>query len=135
MTTTNAAPTTTIQVMADSSGLVSLVNPSDSNHKRALRAIERLAKQQGSIIVPADVFSETINVVGRKLGHEVALAVAERLLSDATFIMAESDAELRVLALDMFRAQPDSVSYTDCLVMAYAQHFDSADIFGFDSSL
>jgi len=129
--TTNPS-SSAVTVTADSSGLVSLVNPQDSNHQRAVRVIEGLERLHGSILIPSDVFTETINVLGKKLGHTVALAVAQRLLTDATFILAESDAELREVAMEDFRAQPASVSFTDCLVMAYADRYETLDIFGFD---
>jgi predicted nucleic acid-binding protein len=35
-------------------------------------------------------------------------------------------------ALERFKTQPQGVSFTDCVVMAYADAFQTKDIFGFD---
>lgn len=120
-------------VIADSSGIISLINPPDSDHRHALRLIKRLEQIRGSIIVPEDVYSETVNIVGRKLGHQVAVAVGKQLLGSAAFILGETSAEIREAGFEMFEDQSSAVSLTDCLVMAWAEYYDTRDIFGFDA--
>src|SRR5262245_31213643 len=62
--------TTDTPIIADSSGLVSLATITDQNHTLALNAAARLRKASRSIILPADVLVETVNVLGKKSSHE-----------------------------------------------------------------
>jgi predicted nucleic acid-binding protein len=61
-------------IIADTSGLVSLFSPDDRNHAEALNAAKRLQHENKDILIPAAVFVEFLNVMGRKAGHAVALA-------------------------------------------------------------
>jgi predicted nucleic acid-binding protein len=49
--------------IADSSALVSLIDENDHNHKEAVKAAEKLREASRPIILPLDVFVETINVL------------------------------------------------------------------------
>jgi predicted nucleic acid-binding protein len=124
----------TTSLIADSSGLVSLLVPTDDNHALAVRASERLFPPTVTILVPCDVFSETVNVLGKKAGHDVAAAAADYLLSTPPFSVSDTTETLRQGALQRFRDQPGSVSFTDCLVMALADEYETREIFGFDEA-
>ena len=119
-------------IIADSSGIISLISGSDKNHIRALKISRKLEQAKGSIIIPSDVFSETLNIAGKKLGHNIALSISEKIQSAESFIILDSNEKIRSRALALFKDQPESVSFTDCIVMAVAYNFESKDIFGFD---
>lgn len=119
-------------IIADSSALVSLAVHTDSNHARAVAISERLAADQRTILVPSDVFVETLNVLGKKSGHAVALKAAGVLQDTSAFAVIDTTERLSS-ALERFRTQPDSVSFTDCIVMAVADAYDTLDVFGFDA--
>lgn len=119
-------------IIADSSGIISLISKSDKNHGKAVEISRKLDKVKGSVIVPGEVFSETLNIAGKKLGHSVALSIAESIQSAESFIIFDTTEEIRKRALDTYRNQPESVSFTDCIVMAAADLFDTKEIFGFD---
>ena len=121
-------------IVADSSGLVSLISEDDSNHKLALRIAGELSGLNALIIVPSDVFSETLNVIGKKLGHQLAIEVGKELIGSSTYSVIETNGLLRDTALSLFIRQAESVSFTDCVVMAFADNFKSKDIFGFDKA-
>jgi len=121
-------------IIADSSALVSLISETDKNHKIALGVVNDFKETSGSIIVPCDVFSETINVVGKKIGQDIAIAVAQEITESGVFIVMESSENLRQQALSIFKKQPASVSFTDCVVMSFADKFETKAIFGFDET-
>ena len=50
------------------------------------------------------------------------------------FIIAETTLEVRIEALEKFQKQPKSVSFTDCIVMAFADEYETREIFGFDDA-
>jgi predicted nucleic acid-binding protein len=121
-------------IVADSSGLVSLISESDSNHTFALKIAKELNSLNSLIIVPSDVFSETLNIIGKKLNHQLALEVGKELISSRAYSIIETDGLLRNNALTLFSKQAKSVSFTDCIVMVFASNFKTRDIFGFDKA-
>ncbi|HLE50180.1 MAG TPA: PIN domain-containing protein [Patescibacteria group bacterium] len=119
-------------IIADSSALVSLATNTDSNYHKAVDIAQTIKDEDREVVVPGDVFSETLNVLGRKAGHQIAIGTAETIINSNNFIIAETTAKIREGALEIFRNQTQSVSFTDCLVMAFADHYHTKTIFGFD---
>jgi predicted nucleic acid-binding protein len=118
--------------IADSSALVSLIDENDHNHKEAVKAAEKYRQASRPIILPLDVFVETINVIGKKFGHDLAMKAARYLLSaDSEFILLETRPYL-IAALNKFDVQAPAVSLTDCIIMAIADDYGTKEIFGFD---
>jgi predicted nucleic acid-binding protein len=122
--------TKTTFLVADSSGLVSLFAP-DRNHDRAVAAARELGRSFGTFVLPSDVFAETVNTLYKRFGRAVAIDAARYLVSTPPFLPTEADAELRSDALERF-SSPSSLGYTDCAVLAFADHFGTDQIFGFD---
>jgi predicted nucleic acid-binding protein len=119
-------------IIADSSALVSLAIDDDHNHQPAITASEVLRETSRPIILPIDVFVETINILGKKSGHDTALKAAGKLLQPGSqFVLIETRPYLNA-ALEKFKNQQPAVSLTDCLVMVIADNYDTKDIFGFD---
>lgn len=48
--------------------------------------------------------------------------------------MLPSNDNIRLRALQNFQNQPAYVSFTDCVVMAFADEYETKDIFGFDEA-
>ena len=121
-------------MIADSSGLISAYVAKDQNHKIAVRIKQKLENTSGVIYIPAEIFAETINIVGKKLGHKTSIKLAEAILTTKVFLVVESSEDIRTLALKKFKNQPSAVSFTDCLVMAFADFYETKEIFGFDEA-
>jgi predicted nucleic acid-binding protein len=118
-------------VVADASGLMSLLVDTDANYHKALALSRSLEESQGAVILSSHVFTELMNVLGKKLGHSIAVAAGKRIISNPDYLIVESEEELEE-ALDRLAHQPSSVSFTDCLVMALADRYGTKLIFGFD---
>jgi predicted nucleic acid-binding protein len=116
-------------IIADTSGLISLFLPDDHNHKVALQAAKALQSAHRDIIIPPSVFVEFLNILGRIAGHKTARAVVPELTPP--FMVLTKQTNLHQ-ALKKFETLPQSVSFTDCLVMATADEYETRDIFGFD---
>jgi predicted nucleic acid-binding protein len=116
-------------IIADTSGLISLFLPGDHNHEVAVKAAKQLQNEHKDILLPAAVLVELLNVLGRKVGHTAALAAVEELTPPFLILTTQSNVSQ---ALKKFEALPQSVSFTDCLVMAVADEYATSDIFGFD---
>lgn len=119
------------KVIADSSGLISLISETDSNHTKAVKIMDRFKKAGYSILIPVDVFSEIINIVGKKFGHSDAVQYADLIMGSDMFTLIDT-AYSYPEALIRFRDITASASFTDCLVMAMADYFKTKAIFGFD---
>jgi predicted nucleic acid-binding protein len=118
-------------IIADTSALISLVVPTDHNHKVAVKAAEELRAFQKEIIVINAVYVEFLNTLGKRFGHEVAIAASHRL--PYPFVLLDEPQDIPSTgALDKFAALPQGVSFTDCLVMTTADAYFTNDIFGFD---
>jgi predicted nucleic acid-binding protein len=122
------------RAIVDTSGLISLVSATDSNHAHAVAASSALLEARRLLIVPGEVFTETVNTLGKKIGHETATAVGRRLIDSGEFIVVETTPVVRARALDRFAAQPGGVSLTDCYVMVLADQYQTREIFGFDAA-
>ena len=121
-------------IIADSSALISLFSPKDANNKLGIKISKKIVNSKQSVCIPSDVFSETLNVVGKKVSHKSAIALGNKLLIDVRFVVIDSTQAIRRAALGKFKNQGGSVSFTDCIVMATADHFKTKEIFGFDKT-
>jgi len=119
-------------VIIDSSALFALVSLDDAHHQEALRISQKLARTQRAVVILGEVFSETLNIVGKKLGRQEQLALADEVLRSGDFIFQDVTRQLREDAVSKLEQQASSVSYTDALVMTLADFFISKAIFGFD---
>jgi predicted nucleic acid-binding protein len=121
------------RTIADSSALVSLIVTTDSNHERALEEARRLSSTQGLIILPSSVLLETVDILGKKVSHEVAAGALRWFRDhDSQFVIVQTTMEQINEALVIFEKQKESVSFADCVVMAVADQYDTKDVFGFD---
>jgi predicted nucleic acid-binding protein len=120
-------------LIADTSGLVSLAVPTDRNHEPALTATQLFQDKQTTILVPYEVLVETLNVIGKRVGHEPAVAVAAYIAETPLFTMIDTSKKARAQALERFVTQPAAVSFTDCIVMTVADEYKTTTIFGFDT--
>ena len=118
--------------IADSSALVALMKDDDATHGQALMVVTPLMKAHAEIIVPSEVFAETINILGKKVSNEVAVRAARKLLS-AGFAIVGSEPVILQGATDILASQKNSTSFVDALVMAWANHYKTRNIFGFDA--
>lgn len=121
-------------IITDTSAFVSLASVSDNNHRLALKVSEDLTLTNRSAIVPGEIFTETVNVLGKKINHKTAIETGKKIFESEAFIVIETTTAIRSDAFEKFKSQPESVSFTDCLVMAFADAFHTQDIFGFDKA-
>src|SRR3954453_3997133 len=105
-------------LIADSSGLISLTSHTDRNYPHALQAAQQLEETQATILVPYDVYAETVNMVGKKQGHTKAYEVGQFLATTAPFLVIDSSPSARGKALSRLLTLSASISYTDAVVMA-----------------
>src|SRR3989344_1080079 len=119
-------------IIIDSSAFISLGTITDSNYRKATAISGGMGREDRTIIMPGEIFTEIVNVAGKKVGHKAAMDQANKILSSKVVHIEETTSPIRQSALDKFDKQPNSVSFTDCIVMAFADEFNTKEIFGFD---
>lgn len=119
-------------LIADSSALFALENSTDETNRLAISVINSLP--DGTVILlPAEIFAEVMNTLWKKAGRQVAIRAAAGYLSSPMIRITESSNAIRNQALEIFRnLRSKNISFTDCLVMAYATVYKTKLIFGFD---
>jgi predicted nucleic acid-binding protein len=121
-------------IILDSSGIVSLLHHGDSRHEDAVAIARGIGNRRIDIILPTEVFAETMNVIGKKRGNATAIAQGRGIVAEKGYFLLASRPEVIEMALVKLESQKQSVSYIDCLVMAWADHYHTKVIFGFDGA-
>jgi predicted nucleic acid-binding protein len=108
-------------VIADTSGLYALVDRRDPHHQRAADYLKTQAAA-GSLLISNHVFDETMTLVKKRLGIQVALQLGIRLRNSrfvdmVIFSAAEEQETWRVFS----RYSDKDWSYTDCACLVLAQ--------------
>jgi len=120
-------------IVADASALVSLVDLDDTNHVRAIDEAQKLDTVNRPIVVPSEALAETINILGKKFGHDLAIEAAQSFLHpDSQFLVIPTELTQLHAALVLFAQLKASVSFTDTIVMAVSDEYHTKDVFGFD---
>jgi predicted nucleic acid-binding protein len=127
-------------VILDSSALIAQINVKDLWHKQADETAVFIARTERKVILPAEVFAETLNRIGNNIGRqEAALAGMAVLDRDATgdILLTHSNPTLLAASLNLLNAVEEAEakrpSFVDCLVMATANLYNTREIFGFDA--
>lgn len=120
-------------IILDSSALVALLHESDALHAKSIEIARALTGRPINLILPTEVFAETVNILGKKFGNRAAIRYGQVLLADTRYYIQAPRSEILDQALRMLQKQKSSTSFTDCLVMACADQYQTKFIFGFDT--
>jgi predicted nucleic acid-binding protein len=103
-------------------------------HDTAVKLMQQIAADNRTVVIPCEIFAETVNMLGKKFGHSQAIKAVEILLEGGVFTIEDTTDADRREALDWYGSMAESVSYTDCIVMVVATRCKTKDIFGFDDA-
>lgn len=127
-------------VILDSSALIAQINVKDLWHKNADAIADYITRTDRQVVLPAEVFAETLNRIGNNVGRHEAVLAGNALLARCTtgdILLEHSTPALLAASLDLLktvRAPHDKrPSFVDCLVMATANVYKTHEIFGFDA--
>jgi predicted nucleic acid-binding protein len=128
-------------IIFDSSGLTALMNETDEFHDQALSMSEILTDRAfWQVILPREIFAETVTALSKRVSREAGAKAAWAILDRqrvGDFVFIETDALVYKTAIDLLKTAKGSrgaPSFFDCLVMAFATHYQTAYIFGFDEA-
>ena len=128
-------------IIVDSSGLTALLNETDVFHKRALSTSKIIADRASwRVLLPREIFVETITALSKRIDREAGAKAAREILNReraGDFAFVEGDALVYKRAIDLLqtaKGHRGAPSFFDCLVMAFATHYQTPYIFGFDEA-
>jgi predicted nucleic acid-binding protein len=126
-------------VILDSSALIAQLNVADIWHAKADTTAGFISRTDRQIILPYEVLAETLNRVGNNIGREQAVLAGKAILTryaTGDLVLPQSDPDVLDAALEVLKiakvAQAKQPSFVDCVVMAYADFYDTDEVFGFD---
>jgi predicted nucleic acid-binding protein len=127
-------------VVLDSSALIAQINGKDIWHKKADAIAKVIAHTEHHVILPYEVFAETLNRIGNNIGRQAAVLVGQALLARhaaGDILLTHSNPTLAAASLELLHTveapQDKRPSYVDCVVMATADCYATREIFGFDA--
>jgi len=128
-------------VIFDSSGLTALMNETGVFHNRALGMSDILIDRVSwRVLLPREIFAETVTALSKQVNREAGATAARAILERqrvGDFVFVEADPLVYETAIDLLQTAKGSrgaPSFFDCLVMAFATHYQTPYIFGFDEA-
>jgi predicted nucleic acid-binding protein len=124
-------------VVLDSSGLISLLRPDDELHECAIEVKTKIANEGLRLLLPYEVFAESLNVIGKKHSRQAAFQTAKILLAGndtGDLELVPSDLKALDSAARLQTTALGSPSFIDCLVMVTADQHVTKYVFGFDAT-
>ena len=128
-------------IIFDSSGLTALINETDEFHTQALQMSEILTDRVfWRVILPHAIFAETVTALSKRVSREAGAKAAWAILDrqkTGDFVVIETAALVYKRAIELLqraKGHRGAPSFFDCLVMAFATHYQTPYIFGFDEA-
>lgn len=120
-------------IFLDTSGLVALFDRRDGQHAHAKTAWARLHRSAEALVLTDLILVETITLLRRRAGIDVAIRIADRLRSGSVAEIAHVDAPLLDRGFDVLaRYRDKDLSLTDCVSFAFMRQRKIARAFTFD---
>ena len=103
--------------IADTSFLYALLSKSDTFHRRALAA----ARFVNRILVPNEIFAETVSLIRFRIGFSGAQAAGNWLRSQEGMLVRPTTPPVSDHAWTVFQEGRGRLSYPDAVVVAWCQ--------------
>jgi predicted nucleic acid-binding protein len=119
-------------ILADTSGLYSLLNRRDKQYTAAMSFYNSWPRQTEMIVIEY-ILLETMTLLRARGFSQLAVQFRETLPTSQVFTLRYSPPELEQATFDIFRRYSDkSWSYADCALLAAANMLNTSQIFSFD---
>lgn len=128
----NLSPANQVELLADSDFCIALYNLNDTNHKKALRLLEKIRKKEQGLLISVLVYSKVVTV----LSQRVSRVTARHFMEDTEIAgvrIAQSTEQLFEKSKEIFKNQRSkNVSFTDAVNIALARLKNFSSIVSFD---
>ena len=115
----------------DASAYLSLLNPSDSNHQKALNLVKKITKKK--FITSQAVLGEVLTVGSMRFDKQKTIKFVEKIIDTQTLIILETQ-KLTTTAFDLFKKiKSKNISWVDCYSQAIINAYGIDSVFTFDN--
>ena len=122
-------------IVADTSFLVAVHNPTDAHHEAARQLLVTLDTEEYRLVINTHVFGETVTVLSRYLEREQAVLVGILLQSDPQVLLVPSSPDFERRTWEIFMdISKKRTSYADCSVVATVEYAGAPELLTFDMS-
>ena len=119
-------------IFIDASAYIGVLNPSDSNHAKALELSKLFLTQEAHAMTSYAVLGEVLTIGSMRYNRQAAIAFVKDVFESKTKIVAENS-ELRSKAFKIFQAiKHKDVSWVDCYSFAIIEYYKIDKVFSFD---
>jgi predicted nucleic acid-binding protein len=119
-------------ILADTSGLYSLLSRRGQHHTEAMEFYSTLPRQT-EVIVIEYILLETMTLLRARGFSDLAVQFRQTLFTSQIFTLRYSTPELEQATFDVFRRYADKEwSYADCALLATSNRLNASLIFSFD---
>ncbi|MFQ5838606.1 MAG: type II toxin-antitoxin system VapC family toxin [Thermoplasmata archaeon] len=116
--------------VADTSFLYALFSETDEFHHRAVEAV----KQPRTILIPPEIFSETMALIQYRQGFRAAVRAGNWLRGESIFEVRPGGESPSEESWRIFRSSKGRLSYPDSVVLAWCKAL-KADPLAFDEAV
>jgi len=119
-------------IFIDSSAYIGILNPLDSNHKKALELSSLFIVQEDHVITSYSVLGEVLTVGSMRYNRKASIDFVKNIFESKTEIVSEND-ELTKKAFKIFQKIRDKdVGWVDCYSFTIIEHYKIEKVFSFD---
>ncbi len=118
--------------MCDTTVLYAAGNRNAHRHTKAFEIVSAVDRGELPLLrIPDAVLVETINGLTRDVGHEIAVALLERLQTGSQFELVREPRSVWETGIDLF-TRIERFSLADALIVAGARHSGIEYLYSFD---
>jgi predicted nucleic acid-binding protein len=110
--------------IADTSLLYALLSENDVHHEEAVRRME----DPETVLVPSEIWSETVSLIQHRQGFEVALMAGNDLLKLPHLELLPSRMDVIRAAWDVYSEAGGVLSFADSMVLAWCDERNASPL-------
>jgi uncharacterized protein len=123
-----------MRALIDTGAIYAIAAAGDKHHQEAAQFMKNWVKKDGIFFLSDLVFIETMTLVKRRLGTDVAIRLGWELRENPVFSWISLSPALEQETWAVFRNYDDKEwSYTDCELLVLVKKMKIADVFSFDN--
>lgn len=103
--------------IADTSVLYALFSRNDFHHKEAVNEV----KNPETILIPAEIWSETMSLIHYRQGFDVAVKAGKALLDLPHVELLSSRMDIIRTCWDVYQKAKGKLSFPDCVVLGWCK--------------
>jgi predicted nucleic acid-binding protein len=120
-------------IFVDTGAFDARYRKADDHHRESLAGWREIGLKRTSCLTTSLVVAETVTLIGRDFGGQVAAVRAAAIYGSAFITIARSGTKDELDALSLLRKYSDQrAQFVDCVSFVMMRRFNLKNVFGFD---